>query len=160
MSKPGSRPAHEDELFVSVTDDQFEDLMDLTRQPVVFAKLWQDSMANALDDSGHEPDPIMEGGEAYDLDLYLKDGVYFELYGVQFYPSLDSEPLTGYDSVQGHLQALIATGLWLDDIGVDEDDGLVLILCRNREPLLYIPAGGWFLDEWEELPDEGPDPED
>jgi hypothetical protein len=146
MPKPQTRPAQGDELFTTVSDEQFDDLMDLTGQQVVHTVLWADSMAALLDESASE------GDAPFDLDVYLKDGVYFELYGVQCYDSLDSEPYTGYDRLQAHLAHLIAEGLWLDDLGVDEEDGLVLILCRQRRPLLYIPAGAWFLDEWDELP--------
>ncbi|MEX1019209.1 MAG: hypothetical protein WDZ49_06090 [Litorilinea sp.] len=170
MPNNNSRPAPGDELYTTVDQDQFDDLMDLTGQQVAQVVLWDDSMAAALestaapnaDDLADDPANTSEAGGAvadtiFDLDLYLKDGVYFELYGVQFYPSLDSEPLTGYDTVQAHLRALIQEGLWLDDLGVDEEDGLVLILCRRRTPLLYVPAGAWYLDEWDELPDDSPD---
>lgn len=162
MPKPDSRSNPSDELYTTVSDEQFEDLMDLSGQQIVQTILWNDSMANALDDadaldSDPQPSPTQTAetdNSVFDLDVYLKDGVYFELFGVQLYPSLDSEPLSGYDTVKAFLTELIAQGLWLDDLGVDEDDGLVLILCRQREPLLYIPAGAWFIDEWDELPDD------
>lgn len=163
-SKP-TRPDPGDTLYTGVDDDQFDDLAELTGQQVVHAGLWQDSMATALtpqdsleaqDAPAHAHNAVAESADdaVFDLDLYLRDGVYFELYGVQLYPSLDSEPLSGYDAAQQHLRALIDSGLWLDEIGVDEDDSLVLILCRRRDPLLYVPAGAWVVDEWDELPDD------
>lgn len=148
MAKRETRSNPADELYTTVSDEQFDALMELTDQQIVHAVLWEDSMAAALDETEGEDEAT------YDLDLYLRDGVYFELYGAQFYASLDSEPLTGYDTLQAQIEELIRGGLWFDDLGVDEDEGLVLILCRQRQPLLYIPAGAWFIDEWEELPDD------
>jgi hypothetical protein len=41
----------------------------------------------------------------------------------------------------------------LEEIAVDEDDGLVLVIAARHRPELYLQVGAWLLDEWEELPD-------
>ena len=47
----------------------------------------------------------------------------------------------------------MSAGAVLEEIAVDEDDGLVLVLGLKRQPVFYLQVGAWLLDEWEELPD-------
>jgi hypothetical protein len=93
------------------------------------------------------------GPAGVDLDLYLQDGVYFELYSTYCYTDLDAEPVADQRAVERHLAQLLAAGLWLGEIAVDEEDGLVLVLTRQHQPVLYCQVGAWILDGWEELPE-------
>ena len=61
---------------------------------------------------------------AFDLDLYLEGGVYFELYGVTCYADLDGAPLADRDHV---LPREPATLVVLADID------LVVVLGVGRE---------------------------
>jgi hypothetical protein len=160
--KPAKRSDSDEELYTTVTDELYDDLLELTGQQAVHFVLWEDSMAHALANSpdlaadNAQDSPLEEDLATIDLDIYLKDGIYFELIGAQCYLSLDSEPLSGYDTIYSHLTTLRGEGIWLDDVGVDEEDGLVLILSRQRQPLLYIPAAAWTVAEWDELPSDSP----
>jgi hypothetical protein len=131
-----------------VDDELFEELSELVGQKVVFAQLWQESVADALD-----ADAAEEQCTVFDLDLYLKDGLFFELYGVYLYPGLDAEPLAGFSETDQRLSQLLSIGLYLEDIASDEEETLVLVLGRRRQPQLYLLVGAWSLSEWEELPD-------
>lgn len=139
---------HDLPLMTTVDDEQYDELCDLAGQRVAHVALWEDSLADALAES--ESDPAAQ--VTFDLDLYLEEGVYFELYGVQLYPDPDAEPLQGLDATQHRLLSLVDQGLWLDEVAVGEEDELVLVLGHAQEPVLYLAAGAWLLEEWEELP--------
>lgn len=140
----------DDQLYTQVDDELYDELATLAGQRIAYAAVWEDSLADALADL---PGAV-EGPPAVDLDLYLQDGVYFELYGTVCYPDLDADPLPSQEVIEQQLQALIQEGLWLGEVAVDEEDGLVLVLTRNHRPVLYLQVGAWILDEWDELPDE------
>lgn len=88
-----------------------------------------------------------------DIDLYLSDGVYFELYSTVCFPHLDSNPITQAESIDAALSHEIQAGVWLDEIAVDDENQLVLVLSRNHQPVLYLMVAGWTVDGWEELPE-------
>ncbi len=148
VSTPKSKET--DGPFTQVDDAQYNDLVELEGQKVVYVAVWEDALADALSELS-ESEPGMAG---VDLDLYLKDGAYFELYGAICYPSLDADPIAGQEAVEAHLKTLIREGLWLEEIAVDEEEALVLVLSQHHQPRLYVQVGAWLLEEWEELPDE------
>jgi hypothetical protein len=143
------QPNDTDGPFTQVDDEQYDDLVELEGQKIVHAAVWEDALADALADL---PD-TGNGPAGVDMDLYLKDGVYFELYGTFCYPTLEQEPILDQGLVESRLAALIGSGLWLEEIAVDEEEGLVLVLAQNHQPRLYVQVGAWLLNEWEELPD-------
>jgi hypothetical protein len=143
------QPNDTDGPFIHLDDEQYTELIGLEGQAVVHAAVWEDALADALadlSDAAHESAGV-------DIDLYLKDGVYFELYGTFCYPSLDEEPIVDHAALESHLAALIRAGLRLAEVAADEDEGLVLVLGQEQRPRLYIQVGAWLLNEWEELPD-------
>ncbi|MFN8495903.1 MAG: hypothetical protein U0350_50395 [Caldilineaceae bacterium] len=138
------------DLYTTVDDELFEELNELVGQKVVYAGFWEDSLEDALDQTETDPaDQI-----AFDLDLYLDDGIYFELYSAVFYPDLDSEALKGRDVVSQRMIEMGKKGIWLEEIAVDENDELVLVLSDEGEASLYLSIAGWRLEEWDELPED------
>ncbi len=169
----GQAGAGKDEFlfYTSVDDEHYDELQTLLGQKIVFGAVWEDSLADALAArSGErpprpapEPAPINAGddeleeldeddGPTCDMDLYLEDGVYFELYSVAAYESLDAEPLPNRAAIEAALHALLQRQPSLGDVAVDEDDSLVLVLHAGPKPALYLAVGGWVLEEWDELP--------
>jgi hypothetical protein len=136
-------------LFTTVDDELYDELSELVDQKVVHAAVWEESLVDALSHEEPTDAPTVD----FDLDLYLEDGVYFELYGVQFFSDLESEPWAGLETVTERLVALINRGLWLIEVAVDEQDGLVLVLGYPDRPALYLTIGGWLIEEWDELPE-------
>ena len=88
------------------------------------------------------------------MDLYLRDGVYFELYGVVCYPHPDADPMAELAAIEQYLTGCVKAGLALHEVAVDEEDSLVLVLTQHGRPVLYLQVGAWLLDEWQELPDD------
>jgi hypothetical protein len=144
------QPRSDNSLYTSVDDELYDELEELAGQKIVYHTVWEESLADAL----QEPNAAPETQRAFDIDLYLRDGVYFELYGALCYLSLDGDPLQDAETVDRQLAALIDQELWLEEIAVDDEDSLVLLLGRHHKPLLYISVGAWVLEEWDELPDE------
>ncbi len=143
--------ADDGELYTHVDDEQYDELVELAGQTVVHVSVWEETEVEgiAAPSAGDKsPDET-----AADIDLYLGDGVYFELYGTICYTDIDAPPLADLAEIEQRLQQLVKAGLQLEEIAVDEDDGLVLVLGQNHQPLLYLQVGAWLLDEWEELPD-------
>jgi hypothetical protein len=136
------------ELFTSVNDELYDELLALRGQRLVHVSLWEDSLADELTATVLTD----EHGTFYDLDLYLEEGVYFEFYGASGFPTLHDEPIEQADELQRTLLSLVNQNATLLDIAVDEDDNLVLVLGRRKTPRLYVVAGGWLPGEWEELP--------
>ncbi len=171
-----SRKNESIDLLTTVDDDLFEELTELTGQRIAHVAIWEESLVDELaastdDDDGIEADEdvsqedgldfdAMDGDEddgnpfqeVFDLDLYLADGVYFELYGTLCYPDLDAAPLRGSERAGKHLLALVNQGIWFDEVAVDEEDQLVLVLFQYRQPVMYLVVGGWLIEEWDELP--------
>jgi hypothetical protein len=162
-------------LNTAVTDEIFEELSQLAGDRVVHVTLWPDRLSDALAEPGagggsptefdravDSARPVISSSSQpvtlqaeFDLDVYLEGGVYFELYGTLLFASLDSLPLQGEAHVRSLLRSQVQGGIWLDEVAVDEEDQLVLVLGRKRRPAVYLVVGGWVLDEWEELPDDG-----
>jgi hypothetical protein len=144
----------EGQLYTHVDDEQYEELSTLNGQRVLFASVWEEGLADSL----ASINPATPGATnisdevAADIDLYLADGVYFELYGTLCYTDLDAPPLVDLAQIEGRLQRLVKAGVELE-VAVDEEDGLVLLLAQHHKPVLYLQVGAWLLDEWEELPE-------
>ncbi len=137
------------ELFTSVDDDLYEELLALRGQRLVQVALWEDSLADDLAAARQ----TLDHEAFFDLDLYLEEGVFFELYGASGYPSLQDDPIDEAEDLNRRLVALVNQNATLTDIAVDEEENLVLVLGRGKTPRLYLVAGGWLPNEWEELPD-------
>ncbi|MEM7125232.1 MAG: hypothetical protein AAF702_02825 [Chloroflexota bacterium] len=149
------------EIITSVSDEIYEELTKLTGQKVVHFILWDESLADAVAEkvaTGRQQVQFLEDGRNIDssyadIDLYLQEGVYFELYSAQLFPDIYSDPLPTQEAITTRVSDLIQANVWLDEIAVDEDDQLVLILSQQHLPRLYIVVGGWVLNGWEELPE-------
>lgn len=149
---PIPEPTTDDgQLFTHVDDEQYDELSELNGQPLVHVSVWEEGLADAVAAGQGDADGADE--VAADIDLYLRDGVYFELYGTLCYTDLDAPPLANLVQIEQQLQALVAAGAVLEEVAVDEEEGLVLVLGQKHRPLLYLQVGAWLLDEWEELPD-------
>lgn len=145
-------------LFTTVDDELFDQLNELAGQEIVFVEVWDDSLSDALRTDAADVHPgaldagNLDADSAFDIDLYLADGVYLELYGAQCFPDLESEPWLERERVKSQLIELVKQGVMLTEIAVNEADGLVLILEHSGSPTLYIDVGGWLIEEWDELP--------
>ncbi len=137
-------------LYTTVDDDLYDEISELVGQRIVYVGFWDDSLADAMEQT--ESNPVEQN--AFDLDLYLEDGVYFELYGTFFYPDLNSEPLVGLEPVSQRIGDLGQSGMWLEEIAVDESDALILVLGDQGTTKIYLAVEGWLLEEWDELPEE------
>jgi hypothetical protein len=145
---PIATPDSDDaEFFTTVDDDQYDELCDLAGQTIVFAAVWEDSLADALQDAADDVAGLA------DIDLYLRDNIYFELYGSLCFPDLEADPYPDLISIERALYQAKANGATLLEVAVDDDDGLVLVLGVANAPVLYIQVGAWILDEWDELPE-------
>ena len=158
---PISEPASDDgQLYTHVDDEQYEELSELNGQPIVHVSVWEEGLADSITspqgDGGKASAASPDDGVAADIDLYLRDGVYFELYGTLCYTDLDAPPLSDLAQIEQRLQRLVKAGLELEEVAVDEDEGLVLVLAQRHQPVLYLQVGAWLLDEWEELPESEP----
>lgn len=159
---PISEPSSDDgQLYTRVDDEQYDELSELNGQPIVHVSVWEEGLADSITSSLRvvaSPADAAETEEevAADIDLYLRDGIYFELYGTLCYTDLDAPPLSNLAQIEQRLQRLVKAGLELEEVAVDEDEGLVLILAQGHQPVLYLQVGAWLLDEWEELPDSTP----
>ena len=85
------------EVFVIVSDELYEDLLEFADQKVMGFSLWEDSLTDALEAGGLQPGSAEQEDaerekptdtEMFDLDLYLEGGLYFELYGASFFPQI------------------------------------------------------------------------
>jgi hypothetical protein len=147
--------ADDGQLYTHVDDEQYDELSELSGQPVVHVSVWEEGLADAITSTelGAGMSSDTDDGTAADIDLYLRDGVYFELYGTLCYTDLDASPLRGLANIEQKLQQAVKAGAVLEEIAVDEDEGLVLVLAQRHQPVMYLQVGAWLLDEWEELPD-------
>lgn len=153
MNANGMPPEDDGEDFemnTRLTDELYEEMEEnVIGEKVVGLALWEESLA---DDEENRPEA--DERQVFDLDLYLENNLYFELYGVLFFTDQDGDPLQGLDRIGTIVAELTDKGVWLDDIAATEEDEMVLILSQNHEPKLYLSVGGWTLNEWETLPDE------
>jgi hypothetical protein len=133
-----------------VTDELYTELVETVEgEKVVGLALWEESLADA-----EEEEVDADTRELFDFDLYLENKLYLEIYAAYIFQDPNSDALRGLDRIGKMFSGLIEEGLWLDEIAVTEENELVLILSRNRQPLLYLNVGGWAIEEWETLPDE------
>lgn len=136
-------------LMTTVDDETYDELVTLIEQRIVHIALWEDSLADGLTD--RPADPAVQ--DTFDIDLYLEDGVYFELYGVACFDDPDAEAWNGLATTGTRLATLVKSGARLNDIAVDEDDGLILVLEASGGKTIYLAVGAWLLAEWDELPE-------
>lgn len=136
-------------LLTTVDDETYDELAALIGERVVHVALWEDSLADAL--AEQTVDPARQS--TFDLDLYLEDGVYFEMYGVACFDDPDAEAWRGQAHAGARLATLVAAHAQLGDVAVDDDDGLVLVLATPDGRSTYLVVGAWLLAEWDELPD-------
>lgn len=156
MPIPEPSNADEGQLYTRVDDEQYDELSELNGQPVVYAAVWEEGLADSMNVTpGGKASAASEQEEvAADIDLYLRDGIYFELYGTLCYTDLNAEPMSDLDQIDELLQQIVKEGVVLEEIAVDEEDGLVIVLGKAHKPVLYLQVGAWLLDEWEELPEQ------
>jgi hypothetical protein len=136
-------------LFTTVDDETYAELNELAGQRVVHIAVWEDALDEALAEMHDAP----ADRQSFDLDVYLAEGVYFELYGVTCFAALDEEPWTGHAQVDARLRALVGRKATLQEVAVDEEDNLVLIVGMGNEQVYFL-VGAWLLEEWDELPEE------
>lgn len=144
-----TQPDKEALLLTTVDDETYDELTTLIGQRVVHVSLWEDSLADALAQQAVAPDQQT----TFDLDLYLEDGVYFELYGVACFDDPETEPWRGVAQTGARLAAFVTGRAQLSDVAVDDDDGLVLVFTTPEGRQSYLAVGAWLLAEWDELPD-------
>jgi hypothetical protein len=138
-------------LHRTVTDELYDELVEqVTDQRVVGLAVWEESLA---DDPEAGPTPA-DQRDIFDLDLYVENHNYMELYGVQIYRDPESDPLQGLEQTGKMLSKLVEDGVWLEEVAVNEIDELVLILAQRHEPCLYLSVSGWTLEQWDNLPEE------
>ncbi len=135
-------------LYTTLDDELYEELSQLEGQAIVFAGVWEDSLSSALEEKEEEP----KQQSSFDIDIYLADGAYFELYSAACFDSLDDEPWVGLDAVNRRLTTAAKQGAILEEVAADEDDQLVLVVRYAQDKRLYLPAAAWLLEEWDELP--------
>ncbi|HHY55290.1 MAG TPA: hypothetical protein GYA08_07620 [Chloroflexi bacterium] len=136
-------------LLTSVDDETYDELATLIGQRIVHVALWDDSLADAL--AAQTVDPAAQ--TTFDLDLYLEDGVYFEMYGVACFDDPDASAWRGLEQTGARLRAFVGAHAYLGDVAVDDDDGLVLVITTPAGRNSYLVVGAWLLAEWDELPD-------
>lgn len=138
-----------DQLYTRVDDEQYADLVELSGQPLVHVSVWEETLADAIEEEEAPPPETV----AVDLDLYLRDGVFFELYGVLCYTDIDEDPLAPIETIETTLQSLVRQEGALHEVAVDEEDALVLMLRAPSGQDVYLQVGAWVLNEWDELPE-------
>jgi len=136
------------DLYTEVDDEMYEELAALVGEKIVHVEIWEESLGDVM--AGEEAEEAGQIG--FDIDLYLEDGVYFELYSVTSFKTLDGDPLPDCTRVEESIRSLLKENASLGDVAVDENDALVLVLNRGPNPALYLAVGGWVLEEWDELP--------
>ena len=128
-------------------DELYDELSQLAGRAVVFVEVWEDSLSSALEEEEEQP----EQQASFDIDLYLADGAYFELYSATCFDSLDGEPSVGLEEVSKRLSSGQQKAV-LEEVAVDEEEQLVLVLRYGAGRHIYLPVAAWLLEEWDELP--------
>lgn len=137
-------------LHFQLDDEQYAALIEtVAGEKVVGLALWEESIT---DEATDRPGPDTRA--LFDLDLYLENSLLLTLYGTGIFPDPESEPLRGWQRAGRIVQSLVSAGIWLDDIAATEENDLVLVLCRDRSPQLYLIVSGWSVEKWEQLPGE------
>jgi hypothetical protein len=144
---PASHKKTQEDLDIQLTIDesQLDQLSELTGQRMVRSDVWDDTVFDAFDHPS-----VTEA--AVDVDIYLEAGARFELFAVICYTALNGEPLGDRLDVVRWLNDLMDAGAVLEDVAADTEDNLVLVLATEQETL-FLNAGAWSIDEWEELPE-------
>lgn len=138
------------DLYTEVDDEMYEELAALVGEKIVHVEIWEESLGDVM--AGEE---AAEAGQiGFDIDLYLEGGIYFELYSTVCYPTIESDPLEGLSTVQSRLAGLVKSGVWLEEVAVDDENSLILVLAQRKKPQLYLLIGAWTVGEWDELPEE------
>lgn len=160
--RENANAASEENAFQRYLDDeQYEALVEaVAGEKVMGLAVWENSIADesespasrAPTQSVREPRP--DGRALFDVDLYLENKICLALYGTSVFPDPESSPLHGWQRTGRILQTLIGRGAWLDEVATTEENDLVLILSRDRQPQIYLRVGGWSVEEWERLPGE------
>lgn len=145
MAASKRRRQADPDVNLSVDEETLSQLQSLVGDTLLRAVVWEDSIADALADSA----PI-DG--AADIDLYLDDGVHFELYAVLCYTDLDSDPLPDIAAVERALSAFAGETAELTDVAVDTENDLVLVF-QQADGNLFLNAGAWAIGEWDDMPD-------
>jgi hypothetical protein len=135
-------------LYTTVDDELYDELSQLAGQKVILVEVWEDSLSAALEGEEVEPQEQV----SFDIDLYLADGAYFELYSATCFDSPESDPWQGLENASARLTAAIRQGAVLQEVAVDEEDQLVLVLAYGGGRQIYLPVAAWLLEEWDELP--------
>lgn len=138
------------DLYTEVDDEMYEELAALVGEKIVHVEIWEESLGDVM--AGEEGDEAGQIG--FDIDLYLEGGIYFELYSTVCYPTIESDPLEGLSTVQSRLAGLVKSGVWLEEVAVDDENSLILVLAQRKQPQLYLLIGAWTVGEWDELPEE------
>ncbi len=136
------------DLYTEVDDELYEELAALAGEKIVHVEVWEESLGDVM--AGEEEET---GQIGFDIDLYLEGGIYFELYSTVCYPTIESDPLEGLSTVQSRLAALVKSGVWLEEVAVDDENSLILVLAQRKQPQLYLLIGAWTVGEWDELPE-------
>lgn len=137
------------DLYTEVDEELYAELAELVGEKIVHVEIWEESLGDVMADDDEAP----PGQFGFDIDLYLESGVYFELYSTVCYPTIESDPLEGLATVQNRLTALNTSGVWLEEVAVDEENALILVLAQRHKPQLYLLISAWTLGEWDELPE-------
>ena len=148
MAQQSKNQPDEMPLYTAVDDELYDELSQLAGQKIVHVEVWEDSLSTALE--GEEVAPQEQA--SFDIDLYLADGAYFELYSAACFDSPDGDPWQGLETVSGRLIAAAKQGAALQEIAVDEEDQLVLVLAYAGGKQIYLPVAAWLIEEWDELP--------
>ena len=151
MQRENNEAQDELGLHHELTDELFQELVEeVAGQRVVSVALWEESLADEAEEGPIPP----EERTVFDLDLYLENHRYLELYGVQAYRSPEADPLQGLEGLGRIMADLVEKGLWLEEVATDQEERLVLVLTHRHEPQLYLNVAGWVLEEWESLPED------
>ena len=137
------------DLYTEVDDELYEELAALVGEKIVHVEIWEESLGDVI--AGEEEEA--SGQIGFDIDLYLEGGIYFELYSTVCYPTIESDPLEGLSTVQTRLTSLVKSGVWLEEVAVDDENSLILVLAQRQKPQLYLLIGAWTVGEWDELPE-------
>ena len=137
------------DLYTEVDDELYEELAALVGEKIVHVEIWEESLGDVM--AGDEEEA--SGQIGFDIDLYLEGGIYFELYSTVCYPTIESDPLEGLSTVQTRLTSLVKSGVWLEEVAVDDENSLILVLAQRQKPQLYLLIGAWTVGEWDELPE-------
>lgn len=141
----------EDETFqTELTDEAYEELVELEGSQVVGVAFWDSSLADELD----EEEPEDEARSVLDLDLYLEDNALLELYGAVLYINPEDGPLMGLAAMEEALIGMVDSESVLQEIAESEDGALVLVFAAEDAVNLLIAVSAWVVSEWDELPED------